>query len=313
VAIGMSGGSRTVSVVSVPTSAGAFSPGQERAPQVFREGGLERRLADHGTAVEAWLEVDGFTWRPDRDNRRAQHVEEVRRVALDTAARIEALLGAKKRALVLGGDCTVGIGTVAGAVGAGREVGLIYFDRHADLNTPQSVPDGALDWMGMSQILDAADSIEAIAGAFGVRPLLDPSRVVITGADPPRWTPWERQQVERLGVPRIGIDAVCEHPQAAAREALELLGDGCDTLLVHFDLDLLDFVDAPYSENVDRNSGPTLGQATQALEELCSDPRFAAMTLTEVNPAHAVSDDPDLERPAEALASAWGRASARSS
>ena len=305
--------SGALSVVAVPSSAGAFAPGQERAPDVFRGGGLERHLSDHGIAVEAWLEVDGFTWRPDRESRRAQHVEEVRRVALETAARVETLLGAGRRALVLGGDCTVGIGSVAGAVGAGREVALIYLDRHADLNTPQSVPDGALDWMGMSQILDARGAIEPISGAFGARPLLEPSRVVITGAQEPIWTPWEREEAERLGVLRVGFDAICGDPGAAAAKALDLLGDGWDTLLVHFDVDLLDFIDAPYSENVEnRNSGPSLEQAAEALGVLCSDPRFAALTVTEVNPAHAASDDPGLARLAETLASAWGRAAARS-
>jgi arginase len=307
-------GPRALSVVAVPSSAGAFSPGQERAPEAFRDGGLEQHLSDRGIAVEAWLEVDGFTWRPDRGSRHAQHVDEVRRVALDAATRVESLLGAGGRVLVLGGDCTVGIGSVAGAVGAGREVALVYLDRHADLNTPKSVPDGALDWMGMSQILDARGAIEPIVGAFRARPLLEPSRVVITGAQEPIWTRWEREEAQRLGVLRVGFDAVCGDPKAAAAMALDLLGDDWDTLLVHFDVDLLDFIDAPYSENVEnRNSGPTLAQAAEALGVLCSDPRFTALTVTEVNPAHAASDDPGLARLAETLASAWEKASARSS
>jgi arginase len=47
--------------------------------------------------------------------------------------------------LVLGGDCTVGIGTVAGVQRAMERVGLLYFDLHSDLNTPASANDGALD------------------------------------------------------------------------------------------------------------------------------------------------------------------------
>ena len=299
-------------MVAVPSSAGAFSPGQERAPEVFRDGGLCRQLSDRGISVESWLEVEGFTWRPDRANRRAQHIEEVTRVALETASRVESVLGAGKLPLVLGGDCTVGVGTVAGAVGAGREAALVYLDRHADLNTPDSVPDGALDWMGMAQILDARGSIGPMAGAFARRPLLQPSRVVILGADEEVWTEWEREEAERLSLPRVGIEPLCRDPAAAAEEALGRL-QGCDAVLVHFDVDLLDFVDAPYSENVDRNSGPSLAQAAEALRVLCSDPRFAGLTVTEVNPDHAASDDPGLERLAGVLAEACGWASAASS
>ena len=274
--------------------------------------GLERLLTDGGVGVDGWLEVEGFTWRPDREHRRAQHLEEVRRVALATADQVERLLAAGGRALILGGDCTVGVGTVGGAVAAGGKVGLIYIDRHADLNTPESVAEGALDWMGMSQLLDARGSIDRLAAAFGRRPLLEPSQVVVLGADPEAWTPWEREEGERLRLPRVGSEDLSERPRVAAEEALGLLDSRCDTLLVHFDVDVLDFIDAPYGENVDRNSGPTLEQTTEALEALCSDPRFAALTVTEVNPAHAVSDDPDLERLAGALASAWRSTSAHS-
>ena len=69
------------------------------------------------------------------------------------ATRVEAALRAGELALVLGGDCTVGVGTVAGAVAAGAEPRLVYLDLHADLNTPSSVPDGALDWTGLAHLL----------------------------------------------------------------------------------------------------------------------------------------------------------------
>ena len=55
--------------------------------------------------------------------------------------------------LVLGGDCTVELGTVAGASVDTEDLGLIYIDLDTDLNTPESVEDGALDWMGVAHLL----------------------------------------------------------------------------------------------------------------------------------------------------------------
>ena len=55
--------------------------------------------------------------------------------------------------LVLGGDCTVELGTVAGAIRSGTTVGLAYIDLDADLNTPET-GDGILDWMGVAHLLD---------------------------------------------------------------------------------------------------------------------------------------------------------------
>jgi hypothetical protein len=75
-----------------------------------------------------------WRWRPDRENRSAQNVGKVVEIVRDTARRVGDSIGAGETTLVLGGDCTVGIGTVAGHVSAAERVGLIYFDTHADLN-----------------------------------------------------------------------------------------------------------------------------------------------------------------------------------
>ena len=56
--------------------------------------------------------------------------------------------------LVLGGDCTIELGTVAQAFGETPDAGLVYIDYDTDMNTPSSVDDGALDWMGVAHLLD---------------------------------------------------------------------------------------------------------------------------------------------------------------
>ena len=55
--------------------------------------------------------------------------------------------------LVVGGDCTIELGTVAGLLPSGGRLGLLYFDVHPDLNLPSSVKEGALDWMGVAHML----------------------------------------------------------------------------------------------------------------------------------------------------------------
>ena len=95
-----------------------------------------------------------------------------------TAQRVQVAATASQVPLVLGGDCTVGIGTVAGmlAAASGR-IGLI----HSDLNTPRCVPDGALDWMGMVHLLDAPDALPELRQSGSRTPLLAPEQVVVFG------------------------------------------------------------------------------------------------------------------------------------
>jgi len=75
-------------------------------------------------------------------------------------------------------------------------------------------------------------------------------------------------------------------PEDAARRALELIEDRCDLVLIHFDVDVIDFTDAPLSENWGRNEGLSFEAAMRALRCLLDTPKLAALTITELNPDH---------------------------
>jgi arginase len=86
-------------------------------------------------------------------------------------------------------------------------------------------------------------------------------------------------------------------------DALEYLPAG--PLAVHVDVDVLDFIDAPLSENTDgRNTGPSLAALTQVLDIACHDPRFRALSIGELNPARAAGDPDALLRFIATLATA---------
>ena len=97
-------------------------------------------------------------------------------------------------------------------------------------------------------------------------------------------------------------------PATAAAAALERVPRGCTRLLVHFDVDVVDFTDAPLSENTGRNVGVPLAAALAALATVVADGRAGALTVTELNPAHAAADPRALERLCEGIAGALGRA-----
>jgi arginase family enzyme len=76
----------------------------------------------------------------------------------------------------------------------------------------------------------------------------------------------------------------------------------CERLLVHFDVDVIDFTDVPLSENVGRNEGLQFDHALRALDELLATPSFAGLTITELNPDHAELGSHSIERFAAAVA-----------
>jgi arginase len=293
-------------VLGAPSSAGAYAPGQELAPAALRDAGLLDLLVSAGAAVQDAGDVEGFRWRPDRASPFAQNAAVVARVAGDVAGRVAALDDGSRRVLVLGGDCTVGVGTVAGLARGGR-TGLVYVDLHADLNTPASVPDGALDWMGTAHLLGVDGTVAALRDVNGTAPALQPSQVVYLGLGEQQATPFEREEIERRGLPVVPLAELRADPAAAAAAALARLDGACERIAVHLDVDLVDFTDAPLSENTGRNVGATLDEVLATVAALAPDPRIAALTVTELNPLHGEQPgDVTLRRFAQGLARALG-------
>jgi arginase len=287
---------KPLAIIGTPSSAGAYAPGQEMAPSALRNAGLIDRLRDAGHEVVDYGDSPVFRWRPDRTNRYAQNLPAVLDAIAATAERVQTAATAGHLPVVLGGDCTVGIGTVAGMVATAPErLGLIYFDLHADLNTPNSGPDGALDWMGMSHLLDEPTALTELRQIGPRTPLLTPEQVVVFGHSHERATPWERDVISRRGVRTVPVEDVASAPEERAQAALALLPD-IDRLVIHFDVDVIDFIDAPLSENTGRNEGLTLDQALRALRVFTAHPAFAALTITELNPLHGEEDGATLER-----------------
>jgi arginase len=133
-------------------------------------------------------------------------------------------------------------------------------------------------------------------------PLLAPGSVVVLGHEPGQATTWERDAIERLGLATVPAERLRTDPDAAAAAALGRLPVACAALLVHFDVDVVDFTDAPLSENTGRNVGVPLDAALAALAALAHDPRTAAVTVAELNPAHAAADPGALDRLCAGLA-----------
>ncbi|MCS6626856.1 arginase family protein [Roseibacterium beibuensis] len=285
-----------LTIVDAPSSAGAYAPGQEKAPMAMREAGFHERLRAAVSDYDEITDIETFRWRPDRQRPNAMNAQAVIHTASRVASSVASAASEGRFAVVLGGDCTVGIGTVAGLAQVERRLGLIYADYDTDLQTPDTTDDGALDWMGVAHMLDLANSDDALAALGSRRPLLRPSDVLLFGAG--NITPAEHERIRSLQLRTIGSERVAQNPEAAAREALDW-ALGFDALVLHFDVDLIDFEDFPLSENLRRKQALTFDAAMTALGLLLSAPKLAALTVTEVNPDH----DPggNLERFCECL------------
>jgi arginase len=285
---------RRLTVLGAPSGAGACGVGQDQAPAALRTAGLIEHMEAAGSTVLDLGDSETVPWRPDPSRPQAQNLEIVANVVKTTAVRVaDAVAAHSDTVLVLGGDCTVGIGTVIGVQQALGAVGLLYFDLHADLNTPMSARDGALDWMTLAHMLAIDGSEPVLAGAGDPIPLLKPHQVMLFAQRSDQATRFERAEIERLGLLRTSFEDVQKDPVGAARRAVEQLSSRYPRYLIHLDVDVVDFTDAPLSEHPSRNVGLKLDEMLAALSVLASEPGLTAITVAELNP-HNASSDPGL-------------------
>ncbi len=282
--------------MGVPSSAASYAAGQDLAPAALRSAGLLERLIASGLEVHDDGDLPHQPWRPDRDHPLAQNVGQATTSVQQLADRLAPLLARGGIALVLGGNCTIALGVVAALrlLDAGPP-GLLYLDRHYDINTPESTTDGALDWMGLAHALGLPGCLDTLAAAFGRPPLLGADQVAWLGVEPRIATQWEREQADRLALHVTTSQALAADPAAAALTAISQLPAG--PLALHLDVDVMDFIDAPLAENTDcRNTGPTLDQVTEALTAAARDRRMRVLSIGELNPTRCAGDPDVLPR-----------------
>ena len=288
-------------IIGVPSSAGAHHAGQELAPGALRTAGLPARLRAAGLTVTDGGDLPGAVFEPDRTAADGRNLPAVARVAREVAGRVAEIAGSGRLPLLLGGDCTITLGAVAGLKRGQPDVGLLYVDGDADLGVPGDGGSGIFDSMGVAHLLGRG--APELAGLAGPPPLLDPARLAVLGPDPRETSDAGREFLARLGVSLTEAPAFAADPAGTAEHALAAVAGASGPLLVHFDVDVVDSGDLPLGNFPHYGSGVRLEHAVSALQVLCAHPRLAGLVLTEVNPTHDPAGQ-QLARLADALATA---------
>jgi arginase len=290
----------SLGLLGVPSSAAAHWPGQEKAPAALRAAGIVNRMGHHGIDVVDYGDQPTVRWRPLPYDGQPHDMARVLDVLVDTREHIARILEEDRLPLVIGGECTLTIALVSAALDAGHDVALIYFDGGQDLLSAAANPEegGSLDAMGVAHMLDLPGAASEVA-AFGPRrPLLTPDLVCFFG--------YGEVDEASAGIPSPRVDAgqVARDPRMAAREALDAVNGVADRFLVHFDVDVINFLDLPAADVPQYSTGLSLDDAMTALSVLVADPGLLGMTFVEFNPDHGDADGSTARTLAGALAAA---------
>jgi arginase len=270
-----------VSIIGAPLDLGQSRRGVDMGPSAIRYAGLAERLTEIGLVVSDCGNV--VAPEPEAlalDDRRARYLPEILDACVALAALVEATVRAGSRPLVLGGDHSIAMGTLAGLAAAGEQPGgVIWIDAHGDLNTPESSPSGNVHGMPLAAALGRSPDWFVHDGL--TLPALDPSRVALVGIR--SLDPAERAFLREADIrvftmsdiDRIGI----EH---AMREALDRVA-GPGFVHVSLDLDSLDPEVAP-GVGTPVPGGLTYREAHLACELIAESGIVGSFEVVESNP-----------------------------
>ena len=146
--------SRNVSIIGVPCDYGQQRRGVDMGPSAIRYAGVEERLTALGLTVqdEGDIRIEDMVTHANQQTN-LLNLQETIEVSTALAEKVSSVVEKGQLPLVLGGDHSIAIGTIAGLSGHYENLGVIWFDAHADLNTPETTPSGNIHGMPLAACL----------------------------------------------------------------------------------------------------------------------------------------------------------------
>jgi arginase len=278
-------GKRNVRIIGVPLDLGASRRGTDVGPSALRIAGLGAALRRIGyeVALEEDIPAPAMETRRSED-KHARYKPQILDVCTRLAKRVKEVMDADEFPLVLGGDHSIAMGTVAGTAAHFREkdqsLGLIWFDAHGDMNVPGSSPSGNIHGMPLAHLLGKGDS--DLKNILGFSPKVKPENVALIGIR--AIDAGERKIIRDSGIHAFTMREIDEHGMATvAKRALEIVSDGTAGFHVSFDVDGCDPTVIPGSGTL-VPGGVSFREAHLLMEYVADSGGLQSLEIVELNP-----------------------------
>jgi arginase len=298
---------KTVRLVGVPMDLGAGRRGVDMGPSAIRIAGVSQGLRQLGLTVED----DGDVGVPAPETRdpgsaQARYLEPIYHVCNRLRLRVRRSLEVGEVPVVLGGDHSIAIGTVAGVAeffrGRDQRIGLIWVDAHGDMNTPESSPTGNIHGMPLATLLGMGHPRLVEMGGFW--PKVARENVCLIGIR-------DIDEIERKNIRGSGIHAYTMRDvdergmRAIMQEAIGFASEGTAGFHVSFDLDGMDPRDVP-GTGTPVKGGISWREANLLMEMVSDSGRMTSLEVTELNPVLDVKNQSG-EVAVDVILSAFGK------
>jgi arginase len=269
-----------VTVLGAPMDLGAGRRGVDMGPSAIRHAGLHEMLRRLGHEVADAGDVPvAVAESREVGDERLRFLDEIVACCGRIADEVESVARAGGFPIVLGGDHSIAMGTMAGLARVAQRLGVLYFDAHGDFNTPESSPSGNIHGMPLAVALGLGD--ERLLALGPRRPLVRREDVALIGirdVDPD-----EARLIRSDGPASFTVRAIDERGMRSVMDECIGLVAASDWLHVSFDMDALDPSHAP-GTGTPVEGGLTLREAHLAMEMLADTGRVRSIEVVETNP-----------------------------
>jgi arginase len=274
-----------IAVIGVALDLGAGRRGVDMGPSAVRVANLNGRLRELGYEVEDLgnVPVVQRESHPEGDPG-ARFLPQITETCAHLADSVAGILEAQKFPLVLGGDHSIAVGTVAGVSkhlrARGERMGMIWIDAHADMNTPETTPSGNIH--GMPLACCVGIGLKDLTGILGFAPKIDAANVALVGVR--SVDEKERGNVQHSGVHVFTMRDIDERGLGAVMdEAIRVATSGTAGFHLSLDMDAVDPQEAP-GVGTPVRGGITYREAHLAMETINDSGKMLSMEVVEVNP-----------------------------
>lgn len=301
------GAGRRVSILGVPLGIGAGMAGVDIGPAALRVARINQRIAQLGYEVRDL--GDMRIARPQaiaEPHEKLKYLSEVSAACEELAVEVQNIFGGGELPLVLGGDHSIAIGSLSGAAAFYRArqeaLGLIWFDAHADMNTPETTPSGNIHGMPLAALLGYG--APELTHTAGFAPKLDPRYCAHIGARDV--DQGERELIRKLGIRFFTMREIDERGMSACiDDAIAIASTAPAGYCVTLDVDALDPGDAPGSGTLVRG-GLSYRESHLAMEKIAEAGGMRMLEVVEINTALDVNNR-TAELGVELILSALGK------
>ncbi|MBR1835931.1 MAG: arginase [Kiritimatiellae bacterium] len=275
-----------VRILEMPLDFGASRHGSDMGPSAIRLAGIRGRLEALGHSVSRRAATESVPAQEDAvpGDPRAKYLGPITAACADLARETESAAACGAFPLVLGGDHSVLLGSLAGvgaaARKAGKRLGVLYVDAHGDFNTPETSPSGNIH--GQCLAASCGYGLQSLVDLHEPGRKVDPARVCFVGTRD--LDPGERGLMKGAGVTVFSMSDVDRRGfPAVLRDVTAFFRDRADWVHVSFDMDVLDPMFAP-GTGIPLPAGLTNREALLLMEEMAATGLVRSADIVEVNP-----------------------------